>query len=176
MVALLVLSGGCTVERIHQDAAAGFDYLRLRNATHVEANSRWLMSPDTRIEVSAIAPAARTDWLSAAREGMGSIFPLEAPDAAGTANADLIVLIAWPGDQLEGAQYGGFIKYLRIDKIILGSDPMTLRVFLCDARTETLIQSANLDLSPRWFSPNGSRDDHIRQAFRVYAQGLVSRY
>ena len=82
MVPLLAVCGGCPIERIHQDATAGLDYLRLKSATQVDADSRWQISPETRIAVSEIAPASRADWLTAARKCMGSIFALQTSDAA----------------------------------------------------------------------------------------------
>ena len=113
---VLLCLGGCTVERIHHDARAGMDYLRITNGTQVVAPSRWQLPTTTRIAVSEIVPAARGDWLASAREGVGSVFGLSPGSREGNENtADLDLLIAWPGDRLEGAQNAGYIKYLRID-------------------------------------------------------------
>ena len=160
ILALLAGVCGCTVERIHRDANAGLDYLRLSHGTRVDASSRWQFAPDTRVAVSEAAPAANGDWLGSAREGMGSVFGLESPaaDEYTAVAADLDLIIVWPDDQQDS------------------SDPMSVRVFLSDARTQMLIQTARLDLSPRWFSSRGAQTAHIRGAFREYVQGLISKH
>ena len=154
-LALMVFCTGCTVDRIHHDAEAGLDYLRLSNGSQISASSRWQFSPDTRIAVSEVAPAAREDWLASAQEGIGSVFGFQVPPApeGGASAAEIDLLIAWPE-----------------------SGPPNVRVFLSDAQTQALIQTATLDLSPRWLSSKRTEREHIREAFRDYAQGLVSRF
>ena len=176
-VFLLLLAAGCTVERIHQDTHAGLDYLRLSNATKVTSHSRWQFASDTRIAVREISPAERKDWRAAAEQGISRVFGLSAPGQESAApEADLDLFIAWPGDHLKSTDRAGYIKYLRLDKLLLEADPLSVKVFLCDARTQTLIQASTLDLNPRWFSREGRQDKHIREAFEEFAQGLVTRY
>jgi len=153
LLGLVVSCTGCTVERIHRDAEAGLDYLRLSNGSQISASSRWQFSPDTRIVVNEVAPAPRGDWLTSAQEGIASVFHAP-PVAQGQGpTAEIELLIAWSGP-----------------------DPLNIQVFLHDAQTRALIQAATLDLSPRWLSGKRASGEHVRDAFQDYAQGLVSRF
>lgn len=177
LLVLMTLSCACTVDRLHHDANAGLDYARFSNGIQVHTQSRWQLATDTRIAVSEAAPAAHEDWITAARDGVGSVFGvygLSRDDDMSTAELEL--LITWPATHLDPAPDAGYSKYLRVDKLVRGSEPIGVQVYLRDAQSHALIQSATLDLTSRWFSGDGSRGEHIAQAFRQYAQSLVSRY
>ncbi len=181
---LAALLCACTAQRIEQNLHDGLQWVRLSTSSRVEADNRWQFSPELQIELAEVRPGANHEWLGAARSGMSQIFPTTRLDDHSSArHEDLLLLIRWPApaapesesskDDSEPAKFK--LRLLPIEGLLPNyAETLDIHIFVIDAATDHLIQSATLDISPWWFSSDDARAAQIEQAFRRYAESLVT--
>ncbi len=158
---LTLLLAGCTITGAEREATESLHWLALKTHTDLAADTRWQFAPGTRIRLEELAPAADERWLNAAADGVYSVF--EPPGA----DAELLLLIAWPGDRVTGqAAKGGWLPP--------ASDPLDVNLKLIDLADERVVQTSSMRVDPHWFSRHGDRPAQIRDSFAHYAASIAT--
>ena len=168
---LITTQLACTSNRVASEVASGFEWAGLRSHTDLDASTRWQIPSGSAIRIEALDTAVNPAWLRAAEEGVYQVFqpvPADAP-------SDLLLRVDWPRNTPPPPENS--TVWQRIGGLMPGArDRVEMRLFLCDAGSGRVLQSAALTVDPHWFSPGSARPDQLRDAFATYARSLTSRH
>lgn len=167
LLAVLLGSSACTVQRLEDDTAQALEWLRLKHGAEVRSSARWQLPRHASVVVAELAPGPDPAWLVAAQQGVDAIFP--APGGAGPA---FQLLVSWPGGEHEVAAPAEASRWAIVDLDAFLPDfqgPFELQVALVRSADGALVEAARLDVSPRWFSGSAAGPDLVRTAFRRFA-------
>lgn len=174
-LATVVLCAGCTGHYLERDAVQTLEWLRLKHGTELAATTRWQIPRNTVIEVTETAAAPGPDWLYAARSGVESVFP-----PAGTPGTEpLQLIVSWPaadGGKPRGPRVALW-EVVDVDQFLPGfAQPMTLQVALVRPSDGALLEAAQLNVTPRWFTSEATAPALVHGAFRSFAASLRPAY
>ena len=156
--------GGCTLERMEQDAAQSLGVVRLADEHSIQRSSRWRIGdPGNIAMVAAYDPenAQQVALLNAAYAGVTRVYPQTVLDRQPTTFG---VIPAWNPDPFALLIHVGI-------PAVNGTDAAIYPVALLDVRTGAVIDRAMLTLQPSWWGAVDNAES-IARLFAGYAAQL----
>jgi hypothetical protein len=174
LAAVLLLFGGCTVQRFQADTAAALEWLRLSHGSRIDATARWQLARGTRIQVVEVAPAPDPAWLAAAQAGVDRAYPGVGP----AADAPFQLLVSWPRqDDVPAARQVSLWEVIDMDQYLPDfQSTLHLQVALVRRADGVLVEAAALRATPYWFAPESSAPQLVQTAFQDFAATFTTRY
>lgn len=156
--------GGCTLERVEQDAAQGLGVVRLADTYSIQRSTRWRIGDPENVAMAAAydpSDARQVAVLNAAYAGVTRVYPQTVLDRQTTTFG---VVPQWNPDPFALLIHVGIPS-------VNNTAAAIYPIALLDVRTGAVIDRAMLTLQPSWW---GAVDDaeSIARLFADYAAKL----